>query len=79
MAIANRLARVLYKILSGDSFKELGLARASKNEIKIRNLLLQLKSLGVNIEHKNHELIYSTNKIKVDGDTGEIIEERTHL
>jgi hypothetical protein len=75
IAIANRLARVIYKILGGDSYKDLGYMRGNPNEDKIKTLVRQLQNLGVNIQHKNHELICSTRKITVDKSTGEIIEE----
>jgi hypothetical protein len=49
--------------------------RGNPNEDKIKTLVRQLQNLGVNIQHKNHELICSTRKITVDKSTGEIIEE----
>ena len=66
MAIANRLARSIYKILAGDSYKELGYVRAIDHEAKIKSLVNQLKALGVRIQHKGHEKIYSVRKLKVD-------------
>lgn len=75
IAIANRLARVIFKILGGENYKDLGYIRGNPNEDKIKTLVRQLQNLGVNIKHQNHELICSTRKIKVNKDTGEIVEE----
>lgn len=75
VAIANRLARVIYKVLGGKSYKDLGYIRGNSNEGKINQLLLQLRNMGVNIKHVNHEIICSVKKIKVNRDTGEIIEQ----
>ena len=74
VAIANRLARVVFKILGGENYKDLGYMRGNPNEDKIRILITQLKNLGVDIQHKNHEKIISVNKIKVNKATGEIVE-----
>lgn len=59
VAIANRLARVIYKILAGDKYKDIGYARASDHEDKIKVLINQLKALGVAIRHEGHEKIVS--------------------
>ena len=56
MAIANRIARAVYKILGGENYRELGYARGNK-EAKIKNLLNQLKNLGLNVRHEVHETI----------------------
>lgn len=66
MAIANRLARAIYKILAGDSYKEIGYGRASEHEDKIRILINQLKALGVSIRHEGHEKIVSVKHKTVD-------------
>ena len=66
VAIANKLARVIYKILCGDSYKEIGYGRAKDHEDKIKILVNQLKALGVNIRHEGHEKIVSVKKLKVD-------------
>lgn len=73
VAIANRLARAIFKILSGDRYKDLGYCRAIDHEAKIKSLVNQLKVLGVDIKHVNHEKIVSTKKIKVDS-TGVYLE-----
>lgn len=49
--------------------------RGNPDEEKIKGLVMQLKNLGVNIKHLNHELIFSVRKVKVNRDTGEIIED----
>lgn len=69
------MARVIYKILGGDNYKDLGYIRGNPNEHKIKLLVQQLQNLGVNIKHQNHELICSVRSVKVDKDTGEILEE----
>jgi len=69
VAIANRIARAIYKIIAGDDYKEIGYARACENEDKIRMLVNQLKALGVSIKHEGHQKIVSHKKIKID-DTG---------
>lgn len=69
------MARAIYKVLGGRNYKDLGYMRGNPNEEKIKTLVTQLKNLGVNIKHQNHELIYSTRKVKVDKETGEITEE----
>ena len=75
MAIANRLARAIFKILGGENYKDLGYMRGNPDEEKIKGLVMQLKNLGVNIKHVDHELIFSVRKVKVNRDTGEIFEE----
>ena len=77
MAIANRLARVIFHILGGENYKDLGYLRGNPNEDKIKTLVQQLKNLGVNIHHKSHEMIYSTKEVKVNKDTGEVQERVT--
>ena len=66
VAIANRMARAIYKILGGAEFKDIGYRRASENEDKIKILVNQLKALGVNIRHEGHEKIVSVKKLKID-------------
>ena len=66
VAIANRIARAVYKILAGDNYKEIGYGRAKDHEDKIRTLINQLKALGVNIRHESHEKIVSVKKLKID-------------
>lgn len=74
VAIANKLARVVYKIIAGDSYRELGYMRANPNQDKILKLVSQLKNLGVNIKHQNNEMLTSIQQIAVNSQTGEIIE-----
>lgn len=66
VAIANRIARAIYKILAGDKYKELGYMRGDPKEHKIKLLIKQLKNLGVDVHHQNHQLITSVRKVKVD-------------
>lgn len=65
MAVANRLARSVYKVLAGDDYKEIGYARAIEHEDKIKILVNQLKALGVHIRHEDHEKIYSVKQVQV--------------
>lgn len=76
MAIANRLARAIYKVLGGKSYKDLGYMRGDPVEKQIEQLVRKLKSLGVDIRHENHQMITSIRKVKVD-DTGIVLERRS--
>lgn len=71
VAIANRIARTIYKILAGDRYKEIGYMRGDPHEQKIRSLVAQLKAMGVHIMHHNHQMIISQNRVTVD-ETGVI-------
>ncbi len=64
--MANRIARAIYKIIRGEQYKELGYMRTDPKEHKIKLLLRQLKHLGVEIHHHNHQLIVSERKVTVD-------------
>lgn len=67
VAIANKLARVIYKVLGGAQFKDLGYMRGDPREDQIRRLVRQLKTLGVDIHHENHQMIVnSVRKVKVE-------------
>ena len=72
VAIANRMARAIYKILAGDKYKDIGYMRGDPQEQKIKELVNKLRALGVNIAHHNHQMIVSQKKLTVD-DTGIII------
>lgn len=72
MAIANRLARSVFKVLAGDKYKEIGYMRGDPHERKVRELVNKLKALGVDIRHHNHQMIVSKQKLVVE-DTGIII------
>lgn len=65
MAIANRIARAVYKILAGAKYKELGYGRAIEHEVKIKTLINQLKALGVDIRHEKHEKVVSVKKVTI--------------
>ena len=69
VAIANKIARAVYKILAGDKYKEIGYAKADENKDKIDKLIKQLKFLGVDVKHENHQKIVCKKKITID-DTG---------
>lgn len=66
VAIANKLARVIYKILAGEKYKDLGYMRGDPREQKIKSLLAQLRSLGVEINNHTHQMIYSKRTVKVE-------------
>ena len=66
MAIANRIARAIYKVLAGDSYKERGYGKGDPREQKIKSLVSQLKAMGVKIRHEYHEMIVSKNEQVVD-------------
>ncbi len=57
---------MVYKILCGDKYKDLGYQRGDPHENKIKHLIGQLKALGVNIQHVNHHAIVSDKKIVVE-------------
>ncbi len=66
VAIANRLARSIYKVLGGAPFKDLGYMRGDPLEKQVEILVRKLKSLGVDVKHENHQMIVSTRKVVVD-------------
>lgn len=66
IAISNRIARAVYKILCGDKYKELGYMRGDPHEAKIKHLVGQLKALGVNVFHHNHQMIVADRKLVVE-------------
>jgi hypothetical protein len=66
VAIANRIARAIYLILGGQKYRELGYMRGDPHEQKIKKLVNQLRALGVNIKHVNHQMIVSDKKITVE-------------
>jgi hypothetical protein len=59
VAIANKLARVIYKVLAGAKYKDLGYMRGDPREQKIQHYLKSLRALGVNISYHNHQIIDS--------------------
>lgn len=73
VAIANRLARAIYKVLGGATYKDLGYMRGDPVEKQIEVLVRKLKSLGVDIKHERHQMIVSREKVKVD-ETGIVLE-----
>jgi hypothetical protein len=66
VAIANRLARSIYQVLGGQNYKDLGYMRGDPVEKQVEVLVRKLKSLGVDIKHERHQMIVSTQKVKVD-------------
>lgn len=66
VAIANRLARSIYKVLGGESYKELGYMRGDPREGEIEKLVKKLRALGVDIQHRNHQEIMSTKIVSVE-------------
>ena len=73
VAIANRMARTIYKVLGGAPFKDIGYMRGDPHENQVRRLVAQLKNLGVDIRHENHQMIVnSVRRVKVE-ETGIVI------
>ena len=70
VAVANRIARAVYKVLAGDKYKELGYQRAIDHEVKIKTLINQLRALGVDIKHEGHQKIVSSKRKLVVDDSG---------
>lgn len=66
MAIANRIARAIYKILCGEKYKELGYMRGDPHEQKIKKHVAALKALGANVFHHNHQMIVSEKRVIVE-------------
>ena len=67
VAIANRLARAIYKILGGAPFKDIGYMRGDPHEVQVRRLVAQLKNLGVDVRHHKHQMIVeSVRKVTVE-------------
>jgi hypothetical protein len=66
VAIANRLARAIYMVLGGERYRELGYMRGDPHEQKVKKLVNQLRALGVDIKHVEHQLIVSNRKITVE-------------
>jgi len=65
VAIANKIACVIYKILSGEKYKERGYARAKDETQRINSLVNQLKNMGVNIEYQEKEKIVMSREIVI--------------
>jgi isocitrate dehydrogenase len=66
IAIANRIARVIYRILAGDQYRDIGYKRGDPHEAKIKMLVNQLKALGVNVFQTNHQTIVSDRRMIVE-------------
>ena len=60
VAIANRLARVVFKVLGGEIYKDLGYRRGiERNERRVKNLCSQLKNMGLDVRYETKEVIVS--------------------
>jgi hypothetical protein len=74
VAVANRLARAVFKVLGGNPYKDIGYMRGDPVEKQIESLVRKLKNLGVNVHHQNHQMILnSVRKVKVDS-TGVLLQ-----
>ena len=74
VAIANRIARAIYKVLGGAPFKDIGYMRGDPHEQQVRRLVAQLKALGVDVKHHNHQMIVETvRKVTVE-QTGIVVQ-----
>ena len=66
VAIANRVARTVYKVLGGAHYKDIGYMRGDPREGQIDKLVRKLRALGVDIHTHNHQMIYSVREVKVE-------------
>ena len=66
VAIANRLARSIFKVLGGECYKEIGYMRGDPRQGQIEKLVKKLRALGVDIKHNNHQMITSTRTVSVE-------------
>ena len=73
VAIANKLARVVYKVLAGDKYKDLGYRRGDPREQQIKQHLAALNKLGVKMNYVNHEHIKGKKEWFVE-DSGKILQ-----
>jgi hypothetical protein len=53
VAIANRIARTIYKVLGGANYKDIGYMRGDPVEKQVEILVRKLKALGVDIKRKS--------------------------
>ena len=66
IAIANRIARTIFRILAGNKYKEIGYMRGDPHEAKVKMLVNRLKALGVNVFQTNHQTIVSDRRMVVE-------------
>jgi hypothetical protein len=67
------VARTVYKVLGGKSYKDIGYMRGDPREGQIEKLVKKLRAMGVDIHHERHQMIYSVKQVKVD-DTGIVVQ-----
>ena len=71
MAIANRVARSMFKVLAGECYKELGYMRADDDVKKINSLVAKLRLIGADVRIENHQyVVKKTTAVREDGVTG---------
>lgn len=58
--------RVIFKIIGGGSYKDIGYKRSDSNKRKIITLINQLKLLGVRVDYTEFESITATKHISVE-------------
>jgi hypothetical protein len=73
VAIANRMARTVFFILGGRTYKDIGYMRGDPREAQIEKLVRKLKALGVDIQHHNHQMITSVQRVSVEN-TGIVLQ-----
>ena len=56
VAIANRIARAVYKVLAGDKYKELTHNRVDTNEQEIKKLVHRLRLYGADVQYKSEKI-----------------------
>jgi len=57
---------VVYKVLAGATYKDLGYMRGDPKEEKVKKLLTQLRALGVEIHGHTHQFIHTKRKVKIE-------------
>lgn len=73
VAIANRMARTIFKVLGGKSYKDIGYMRGDPREGQIEKLVRKLRAMGVDVKSHNHQMIYSVRKVQVES-TGIVLQ-----
>lgn len=70
MAIANRVARSVFKVLAGEVYREIGYMRAESDIKKINTLVAKLRLLGADVKVESHQyVVKKTTVVSEDGVT----------
>jgi hypothetical protein len=57
VAIANHIARAVFHVIRGATYKDLGYIRVETQEHRIKKLIAKLKREGVDVKYHTHEKI----------------------